>query len=250
MSLEVYKLQSVQKNNKGASNIPAPEITERLQRLWFLCLQYRYKDTIHAEDWSWLWHACGQVRELKVHCLSTEASQSLSQGIRDSIPTLNTVAIGEHRRVIYDRGDGYEIRDHKIRPILAACTKGWKTVHLSFTAQVGPETFSALLRHAETLEELSVVRVWDGTGIARLKSCSKLRKLVTIDDEEHGRYEVPQVGVMDFIDWDPEANVMRPWPCQSKLETLAIKITGIPVRNNRVPLQEDRSYYGIHQRVF
>lgn len=90
---------------------------------------------------------------------------------------LNTIAMGENRRVICDRGDEYEIRDHKIGPILAACTKGWKTARLGFTAQVGLDTFVVPLQHAETLEELSVVKVWDGAGIAcasssRVQSCA------------------------------------------------------------------------------
>lgn len=55
---------------------------------------------------------------------------------------------------------------------------------------------------------------------------------------------------MNIIDWDPEAKVMRLWPCKTTLETLVIKITGISVWNKRVPLQEDRSYYEIHQRMF
>ncbi|KAF9271967.1 hypothetical protein BGZ74_005529, partial [Mortierella antarctica] len=102
-----------------------------------------------------------------------------------------------------------------------------------------------------------MVRVSDSTVLIRvLKACPKLRKLVTIDDDQHGKCNVPaitivpEIAVMDFIDWDPETKALQPWPCALTLETLAIKITDVPGPDTSCGLhQEAEDYNVIQQRL-
>ncbi|KAF9376844.1 hypothetical protein CPB97_010568 [Podila verticillata] len=205
------------------------------------------------QDWPWVWRACGQVKTLEVHSMSFDTTQFLAFGIRDSMPMLDSVTFGRNATVLSGGVDVCEIHDFQIGDILSAGIKGWRAVHLGFTAHAGFRTFNELLepRHAATLEEFSTLRVWETLGILRmLKACPKLRKLVTIDDEIHSAYQVPQMAVMDFIDWDPEAGAIHPWPCASTLETLAIKIADVPGRSTKGLRQDIRRHNEIQQQVF
>lgn len=78
--------------------------------------------------------------------------------------------------------------------ILATGTKGWRAVNCRFTAEIGPKAFEALLQHASTLEEFSMVHVQVRTGIIHIfKSCSRLRKLIALEDGDRGNGNFPKV---------------------------------------------------------
>lgn len=82
-----------------------------------------------------------------------------------------------------------------------------------------------------------------------------LRKAVTIDendddaedegeteDEEDGSGPYPDVPATAFIDWNPESGALRPWPCTSSLEMLAIRRIDISQADDRFYLDtQERS---------
>ncbi|KFH68081.1 hypothetical protein MVEG_06811 [Podila verticillata NRRL 6337] len=222
LTLATPEVRVTERSNGGGStstSVPEPEIIARPKKL-----ELDNFGVIggHTADWSWLWRTCGQLQQLLVRSISSEITESLIKGVKDSMPCLDFVVFGHsiHTQSWYD------ICDNRVGAIIAAGTKGWRAVHCGFTAEIGPEAFEALLQHASTLEEFSVVRVQDRTGIIRIfKSCSRLRKLITLDDGDHGSGNFPEVQSADFIDWDPVLKTVRPWPCKTTLETLAIKIT-------------------------
>lgn len=138
------------------------------------------------------------------------------------MPSLDTVKFGSSGRdPLYN--------DEKVARILASGTKGWKAVHCGSVACVGPQAIAAVLKHAATLEEFSVIRVQVSTDITRiLKSSPKLRTFEAIDELEYSNSLELGVSGSDFVDWDEEAKVFRPWSCKDTLETLAIKIINVP----------------------
>lgn len=95
------------------------------------------------------------------------------------------------------------------------------SVGCSVLGSVAPAFFFAQGAHCCQ----SVGQNWNRT---LLKSFPKLRKLETINDEEYITGGFPDIDVADFIDWDAELTDMRDWLFKTSLETLAIKITGVP----------------------
>ncbi|KAF9321901.1 hypothetical protein BG003_010157 [Podila horticola] len=257
LSLSIPKNQFVEESDaegaEGATDIPKLEITAQPKRLKIhdIDSHSHFHDTDNHQEWSWIWRQCSQVQELEVHRLSRQAVNSLAQGIRASMPVLDRAIFGRNSTAVTSGGDGIELYDYQIGPILGAGTKGWKAVHFGYTAQAGWQTFNLLSQLGATLEEVSVVRVCNRIGLIRvLKECPRLRTLVAIDDDLHGAYEIPEIAVMDFIDWDPETKSLTPWPCALTLETLAIKIADVPGRNTRGGLrQEARHYNSVQQHL-
>lgn len=175
--------------------------------------------------------------------------ESLVQGIRNSMPCVDTVVLG---RDIPGCGR-YFISDYSLGILLAAGTKGWKTVDCGVRATVGVCSIVALLQHVSTLEELSVVQSYDTMGIIRvLKSCLRLRKLVTVDDEYHNNSPFTVMDASALIDWDPQAEAMRSWPCKATLETLALKINvphqGTPANGGQI-VDDPQHVLATQQRV-
>ncbi|KAG0341611.1 hypothetical protein BG000_008556 [Podila horticola] len=252
LSLSIPKNQFVDGSDaEGAEG--STDITAQPKRLKIhdIDSHSHFHDTDNHQEWSWIWRQCSQVQELEVHRLSRQAVNSLAQGIRASMPVLDRAIFGRNSTAVTSGGDGIEIYDYQIGPILGAGTKGWKAVHFGYTAQAGWQTFNLLSQLGATLEEVSVVRVCNRIGLIRvLKECPRLRTLVAIDDDLHGAYEIPEIAVMDFIDWDPETKSLTPWPCALTLETLAIKIADVPGRNTRGGLrQETRHYNSVQQHL-
>lgn len=233
-------------NDMAPALVKKPEITARPTKLKLHSFHWRYNKDAPSEDWSWLWRVCGQVEEIYVWGISEDLALDLTKGMRVWMPRLDTAKFGRTSAIP-------DIDDGKISSILAAGTKGWSAVHFYTTAQVGPRTFDTLLQHASTLKELSVVRVEDPTGIIRvLRSCPELRKLVTIANGWRGGGPYPQVAATEFIDWDPETRALRPWPCATKLERLAVQVTGVPQLKPQAAdkqLTDVRHYFEIQRRV-
>ncbi|KAF9376637.1 hypothetical protein CPB97_010681 [Podila verticillata] len=179
-------------------------------------LEIRALQTDSVVDLSWIWRACDQLEKIEICRVDQDVVYSLSQGIRTWMPRLDTVVFDQH-------GVCDWIPDSMIGHILATVPRRWKSVDCGLRAQVGPLSFAALLLHTSTLEELAIADVQDITGIVRvLQSCTKLRKLVAVDRAGYGWWGLPEVDATDLIDWDPEREVLWPWPCRKTLETLAI----------------------------
>ncbi|KAF9304442.1 hypothetical protein BGZ74_001524 [Mortierella antarctica] len=231
---------------KGADIISSPnvrdlEITARPKTLKLITLA----EINRCADWSWIWRACGQVEKIEISGISQLLVRDLAKGIRDSMPCVDTVVFGKGFP-----GYGNVLCAANLPSILSANTNGWKAVHCGYSSQWQSSAFDALLQHASSLEELSIVNVRDRGGIPRvLKSCPNLRKLVTIDDGRHGSNEFAEVDAQDFIDWDPARNAVQPWVSAANLETLAIKITGIlPQGSDELPVDFQR-FYETQQRI-
>ncbi|KAF9304443.1 hypothetical protein BGZ74_001525 [Mortierella antarctica] len=226
--------------------IQSPEIIARPRKLRLHSVHWRYHSDGPSEGWSWLWRICGQVDEIEVRDVSADLALDLVEGIRVWMPHLDTARFGRNWPPM-------EIDDGMISSTLAAGTRGWNAVHFCSTARVGSRTFDTLLQHASTLKEMSVVRVDGPTGIARvLRSCPELRQLVTIGNGWRGGGPTLEVSAAEFIDWDPELRTVRPWPCATKLERLAVQVTGLPQLKPQAAekqLPDVRYYFEIHQRM-
>ncbi|KAG0020455.1 hypothetical protein BGZ81_009349, partial [Podila clonocystis] len=253
LSLSIPKNQFVMESDaEGSTDIIIQEldVTARPKCLKIHDIDCHINSTNIHQEWSWIWRQCSQVQELEVHQLSLHGLYTLAKGIQTSMPMLDTVIFGRND-IAASSSSGCELHDYQIMPILAAGTKGWKGIHFGYTAQAGWETFNLLPEIGATLEDLSMVRGCTSKGLIRvLKTCPKLRRLVTINDDLHSVYEIPEIAVMDFIDWDPETGALSPWSCALSLETLAIKIADVPGRNTNGALrQEVKSYNEVQQHL-
>ncbi|KAF9371385.1 hypothetical protein CPB97_002003 [Podila verticillata] len=217
-SLTIHVIEFREAKREDCLDPPAMSMTARPKHLKL----HAVGKTGHSgASWSWLWRACGQVEKIEIFWLWRDVIESLVQGIRNLMPCVNTVVLGRDSPAC----GRYSIPDYSLGTLLAAGTKGWKTVDCGARANVGPYSIAALLQHASTLEELSVVQSHFTTGIIRvLKSCPRLRKLVTIDNECYNNGLFPVVIASELIDWNPEVEAIRPWLCKATLETLALKI--------------------------
>ncbi|KAG0028477.1 hypothetical protein BGZ82_008418 [Podila clonocystis] len=211
---------------KGSANAPAlPDIIARPKHLKLGNLETDGP----VGDISWIWRACGQVKELEVSQLSDDVMFSLIQFIQHSMPSLDSITLGN----TFLGCGRFQIPEYYIKAILATGNKGLEVVHCTSRAHMGCQAFYKLLQNASTLKEFTVGMVLDESGILRvLKLCPNLRKLTAL------------AGATDFIDWDPELNAPRPWPCKTTLETLAIKIAGLPGEHDG-----DRRFLETQQRV-
>ncbi|KAG0342807.1 hypothetical protein BG000_001137 [Podila horticola] len=203
------------------SSLLEPEITARPKRFKLSGPTYVQSAPV---DWTWIWRACGQVEEIEIGYVMNGFLANITRVIRDSMPCVDTVTFGRYFP---------SPSQQNIASVLAANTKGWKSVRCDSTCGwMASYAFDVLLDSASTLEELTVTKIEGGTGIPRiLKLCSRLRKLVTIDNGYYSQDSFPAIAAKDLIDWDPELMAIRPWPCQATLETLAIKISGVPQRD-------------------
>jgi len=86
------------------------------------------------------------------------------------------------------------------------------------------------------------------TSASRVQSCA-IWSPSTINRYNTGSFQ--QVGATTFIEWDPELEDPRLWPCRTTLEALAI--TTLPQQDTSAPngqQADDRRFIEIQQRVF
>lgn len=102
-------------------------------------------------DSSWVWRTCGQMEELEVNFSSRRMVHSIAKGIR-TMPCLDRVIFGRDENY----GTEYVLDDVKMVPILSAGANGWGKMRFGSAALMEGWTFTALLQHASTLEELSL----------------------------------------------------------------------------------------------
>lgn len=177
-------------------------------------------------DWSWLWRACDQVKDIEIHCLLPDVLESIVANIPESMPRLETVVFGAGSR--FDAWHHLPLAN-SIGPILRANANKWMAVHCHPRLEMGPQALDALLEHASTLEDVALDGVLDTTRLVQiLASCPKLHNFGNFRDLDNCVDPLPVVDFSGFVDWDPEQNRVRPWLSKSMLETLAITISSIP----------------------
>ncbi|KAF9383079.1 hypothetical protein CPB97_006766 [Podila verticillata] len=237
LSISTPEFRAINSKLSAPSNVLQFAITARPKRLKIL----------HSlgKDWSWLWRACDQVEDLELELVPGVEPRSLVRAIQ-SMPCVDTVKFDYSPLSL-------SFHNHKIGPLLAAGTKGWKAVHCGSLIHVDCEAFDAVLQHASTLEEVSVFGARDRNGLLLvLKLSPNLRKFEGIDCRWSNFEPFSWVYASDFIDWDPESNALRHWPCQSTLELLSIKVGNVPQRAGPLPggkQADDRHYFETQQRV-
>lgn len=193
--------------------------------------------------WAWFWPTCSRhVTHLEVCAWGPRSVRNMSLGI-EHMKYLEKVHFGRT-----EKDDHVELDDHDLTAMIAAGAaggQGWKDVRFKSTAKAGPTAFHALLQHASTLEELHFVRHADSVAtVALLSTCPNLRVLAALDNKDRPNIQFPEVSAEDFIDWDANTGTVRPWPCAMTLETLQIKIRGMPRTSRAV------NYAQLQERVF
>lgn len=229
-------------NGENSSKSSESKMTSRPKKLKLQALT-------KSDSYAWLWRACGHVQELEQEILANKVYTELAEAVQQPMPSLDTVTFSN-----YIRGGDYEVNDQRVASLLAAGTKGWRAVYCGTVARVGVRAVDAVLQHTSTLEKFSVARVQGSPGLARvLWSCPKLRVFEAMAAAELDGALVPKVPVIDFIDCDQESEALHRWPCQARLEVLAVRITDFPLRmrllQDGVQARDRRLAY-IQQQVF
>ncbi|KAG0259934.1 hypothetical protein BG011_002287 [Mortierella polycephala] len=169
---------------------------------------------------------CAQVESLVL--LANHRSPPIlqfSDAIRNHMPNINSISITYALRKC-------KLVDKDCASLLSACPMGLHTVDLGDAVQFGKLSCDALLRHATTLEKFSAV-TWTSSSSSDLKriitSCPKLHTLKTIFNHSSANMRaIPFIDAEDFIDWDKDSKILTPWPCESTLKVLKIKVSSIP----------------------
>ncbi|KAG0349504.1 hypothetical protein BG004_005166 [Podila humilis] len=211
---------------RASSPEPHPVITARPKKL-IVEIEFKYgSDNI---DLSWVWPAFCQVKEL-VLCPSRPGFLvPLADGIRDSMPCLETLKIQLS-------GDGIDNNEHDkgYGQVVEACTQRLRSLELDGYISIGPHMRKGLLKHAETLEQLCVDHAGGSEALVDvLRACSSL-KILKID---RNWMVGGTIDATIFTDCDPISGELNTWLCQHTLETLHVMWDGIP----RWAPQEDRS---------
>ncbi|KAI9232282.1 MAG: hypothetical protein BYD32DRAFT_441103 [Podila humilis] len=171
-------------------------------------------------DWSWLWRACDQVKDIEIQCLLPDVLESIVANIPESMPRLEAVVFGAGSR--FDAGHHLPLAN-SIGSILRANANKWVAVHCHPRLEMVPQALYALLEHASTLEDVALDGVLDTTKLVQvLASCPKLHSFGNFSDLDNCTDPLPEVDFSGFVDWNPEQNRVRPWLSKSTLETLAI----------------------------
>lgn len=205
-----------------------------------------FPDTDHAAAqrfWAWFWPTCSRhVTHLEFCAWGPRSVQSMNFGI-GHMKYLEKVHFGRTKTE-----DHVEFGDDDLAAMIAAgagAGQSWKDVRFKSTAKAGPAAFHALLQHASTLEELHFVRHAGSVAtVALLATCQKLRVLAALDNKDRPNIQFPEILAEDFIDWDADTGMVRPWSCAVTLETLQIKIRGMTRTSEAV------NYVHLQGRVF
>ncbi|KAG0091244.1 hypothetical protein BGZ93_008554 [Podila epicladia] len=184
-----------------------------------------YKDrTSTLPFWSWLWRFCGKRLEaLKLIGIGPRITADLTSHVRDYLPSLEDLAIGDPN---YDEDDyedeNWSFGGPQVHGLI------WE-VHALRSFQINPAASpgrffeQALLHHSNTIKEIYIESRVDVSDITHVLSrCPNLRIVGSAD--EFGNIGV-KISLENFIDWDPESKMLRPWACESTLTTLQISIS-------------------------
>ncbi|KAF9376638.1 hypothetical protein CPB97_010682 [Podila verticillata] len=224
------------------TDLRAPAITARPKTLKLIGLGETDGPVV---DWPWIWRACDQVKNVEINCLPVAALKSIVANFQESMPCVENMVFGcnpgQH---------GWDNRaplENNIHSILAANHKGWKTIRSDSFVQLGPQAWGALLQHSSTLEEVSLGGIIPSPrDLDALKLCPRLRTFGDIHHIHSFNGPFPKVGFIEFVDFDPERNAIRPWLSKSTLETLAITIGTTP---EEVPWAQDEATQRLCERL-
>ncbi|KAG0036982.1 hypothetical protein BGZ82_003344 [Podila clonocystis] len=160
--------------------------------------------------WDWLWKHAHSVQSLRIARIRKAFPQfmtSLIRGIAIYLHQLKSIHIGRSFANSWD--DKVDFRDPIIARLLSA-GHDYTSIYLDISARAGLVTVQAIPQHYSTLTEFTMeIGTGDDSFLVDIMVFSpNLSKLVTIKNSDTIAY--------------------RPWACEESLETLQIKIDGIP----------------------
>ncbi|KAG0362637.1 hypothetical protein BG005_004754 [Podila minutissima] len=181
--------------------------------------------------WDWLWKHARGVQTLRVEKAIPQFTTSLIRGIAIYLRQIENIHIGRDSENLWK--DKVDFQDPIIAKMLSA-GHNYSSIYLDVTARAGPATVQVIPRHYSTLTEFTIeIGTGDDSFLVNLLAFSpNLRKLVAIKNGEYPFVDdnfFPEVLADRFADLDPSMKAYRPWACEGSLETLQIKIDGIPV---------------------
>ncbi|KAG0335171.1 hypothetical protein BG000_007747 [Podila horticola] len=187
--------------------------------------------------WKWIWKHVTNLESVQVQDASPEFVSCLERSISTHMHRLERIHLGRKTENIKE--DKVHFYDSAIARLLEAGPR-FNSIYLDMSARAKRATLRALPLHYSTLTEFTI-EISTGTDSALIKIlalCPNLRKLVTIQHGEYafinkfmphaGHQIFPEVDANVFADLHPRTKAYRPWACESTLETLQIKICGIP----------------------
>ncbi|KAG0255884.1 hypothetical protein BG011_004877 [Mortierella polycephala] len=123
--------------------------------------------------------------------------------------------------------------DRDVACVLSSCRASLKVLEITNEVEFGELSCMALLKHSATLERFTLDR-WPSRSSELskriLSSCPKLHTFVTLGNQETLLSLIPFITADDFIDFDQESNTLKPWPCESTLKVLKVKIAKLSYR--------------------
>ncbi|KAI9235586.1 MAG: hypothetical protein BYD32DRAFT_453113 [Podila humilis] len=187
--------------------------------------------------WNWVWKHATTLESLQVADATPDFVTCLERGISTHMHRLDKIHLGR------DAFSIHEDRVHLYDPAIARLLKVgpyFKSIYFDISARPKPPSIQSLYRHYSTLTEftLEISTGVDSCLVQILAFCPNLRKLVAIQYGEyafinsfmsHAEHKIfPDVDAKVFADLDRATKTYHPWACESTLETLQIKISGIP----------------------
>ncbi|KAF9372390.1 hypothetical protein CPC16_002453 [Podila verticillata] len=201
-----------------------------------------------SEFWSILWEGCRRIVRLQVHQIVGHVLHSLVAGIRKHMTHLDSIKFGAR---CDDPFSWYQVDDEKAAKLIDAGTKGWRVVESDMDVVFGPRAMTSLTQHYSTLVEIRIVQCVGGSSVPDLLAlCPNLQTMVSSDTRSIETEQISTNPALNFIDWDPITNSLRPWACESCLKTLVMRITDIPLQENEAyPGQRENLHTGVYSRL-
>ncbi|KAF9191011.1 hypothetical protein BGZ50_009706 [Haplosporangium sp. Z 11] len=172
------------------------------------------------------WRRCEHVERLT---LTARISEAFSGAPR--MAAIMKVHIPNVREIRFSVSYSKPLEDQDLACVLASCRAGLKALEITCEVKFGELSCAALLKHSATLERFTL-NLWPSRRSELLKrilsSCPKLHTFATLDNKQKMLSLIPSITADDFIDFDQESNTLKPWPCESTLKVLKVKITKAP----------------------
>ncbi|KAK3811111.1 MAG: hypothetical protein J3Q66DRAFT_351059, partial [Benniella sp.] len=184
--------------------------------------------------WKWLWSRCGEVEQLRVRD-GTYIRQCLVEGILAHMPKLTRI----HLEACSSPEDA--------EALLYTSRQGWKEVVMERNGYQSRCTIRPLM-NSVTLERLvldGVYGITDKEKVELLACCPNLREFTDINAARVHGETTQGFDARCFIDFDSEAEELRPWMCEASLRVLKIRIHGIP----RPDLKGEIDYLGYGHEI-
>ncbi|KAG0246499.1 hypothetical protein B0O80DRAFT_454099 [Mortierella sp. GBAus27b] len=173
--------------------------------------------------WSWLWKRCNRLERLQVTAI--RGTYNLAEGIVMYMPNIREIALG--RRV---HGQ-LDFTDEEVAALLSGSQTGWRGVTIRRSATFHKAAMGVLAKHYSTLEEFDLEGHANAPSIdlaQLLRYGNRLRRVIYTGWRLAGQNEYPFIDAKEFTDRDPITGELREWECEASLESITVKITGIP----------------------